>query len=230
MSCCGESCTICFQPIHGRSISVDHSTPTGSVTTCYCESCWIRHTRNHSTCPDCRQPLNSDRDSDRASTITNIAIDPCPGGTSVFIDGTRIVIHPTDTVGTVLQAVGPGTDIKWSYLSFNNQPLCPTERFGSYGIPDGTFLVSTRYPDQVFINQTGMVMTLGTGPWETISTLRFKIWQQYHFRVQPLWLVLMHRRWQGLEDVQTLSFYGIGHLSTLEFRPKQTNNYDSDSW
>jgi hypothetical protein len=146
-----------------------------------------------------------------------------------MLNGSEINIQPAFTVQSVIQAAFPASDQDWTYLLFDDEPLSPTMLFSTSAIPDGALVQSAQYPDQIFIQNTGLVMTLGTGPWETIETIRLRIWQKYHFRVQSGWLTLPDRRWVGLEDTQTLSFYDIGHLSLLEFRPKQSDGHQTDS-
>jgi hypothetical protein len=146
-----------------------------------------------------------------------------------MLDGNRIDIQPTSTVQTVIQAAISASEQKWTYLLFDGEPLSPTILFSTSGITDGALVQSAQYPDQIFIQNTGLVMTLGTGPWENIETIRLRIWQKYQFRIRPGWLTLPDRRWVSLEDTQTLSFYSIGHLSLLEFRPKQSGGYQAES-
>jgi hypothetical protein len=231
MSCCGAICVICLQKIAQAPVSVEHKTSGEPILTCYCQPCWNRHTQSSTTCPDCRQVLPGNGNVD--TSITKVCQTNCTRTpSSVIIDNKTLAYEVTDTIGDVMRAfaVHAEVDATSSYLEYNNIPLSVTETIGSYEIPNGETLKYKEYPFQVYIRYMGTILSLFTGPWETIEALRFKIWNKYHKHVREQWLVLPNEPWVGLHDDRTLFSYEIGNIHDLEFRPKHITNQKMDSW
>jgi hypothetical protein len=167
------------------------------------------------------------------TTVTKVCQTNCTRTLSAVIIGNiTLEYKDTDTIEDVKRAfaVHREIDVTSIYLSYNNIPLRVTETIGSYEIPNGETLTYKEYPFQVYVQYMGTILSLCTGPWETIEVLRFKIWNKYHKHVREQWLVLAAQPWVGLHDDGTLLSHNIGHIHDLVFNPKYIENQKVDSW